>query len=66
MVKYNCADVSGTQWAAVEVNPGPTVFFLQASGGAWDVSTSEEVCGTASAGLPPELLDYCNAADSSS
>ncbi len=66
MVKYNCADVSGTQWAAVEVNPGPTVFFLQASGGSWDVSTSDEVCGTASAGLPPELLDYCNAAESSS
>lgn len=60
MVKFNCASVSGTQWAAVEVNPGPTVFFLQDNGGTWDVSTSEEVCGTASAGLPPELLDYCS------
>ncbi|MCB0921224.1 MAG: hypothetical protein KDC08_05345 [Actinobacteria bacterium] len=66
MVKYNCADVSGTQWAAVEVNPGPTVFFLQASGDTWDVSTSDEVCGTASAGLPPELLDYCSDVESSS
>ena len=65
MVKFNCADVSGTQWAAVEVQPGPTVFFLQASGDTWDVSTSDEVCGTASAGLPPELLDYCSAVESS-
>ncbi len=64
MVKYNCADVSGTQWAAVEVKPGPTVFFLQASGDTWDVSTSDEVCGTASAGLPPELLDYCSDVES--
>jgi hypothetical protein len=65
MVKYNCANVSGTEWAAVEVQPGPTVFFLQASGDTWDVSTSDEVCGTASAGLPPELLDYCSAVESS-
>ena len=55
----------GTEWAAVEVQPGPTVFFLQASGDTWDVSTSDEVCGTASAGLPPELLDYCSAVESS-
>lgn len=59
MVSYTCADVSGTEWAAAKVNPGPTVFFLQASGDTWDVSTSDEICGTASAGLPSELLDYC-------
>jgi hypothetical protein len=64
MVKYNCANVAGTEWAAVEVDPGPTVFFLQASGETWDVSTSDEVCGTASAGLPPELLDYCSDVES--
>lgn len=66
MVKYNCANVAGTEWAAVEVQPGPTVFFLQANGDTWDVSTSDEVCGTASAGLPPELLDYCSDVDSGS
>lgn len=60
MVSYTCADVAGTEWAAAKVNPGPTVFFLQANGNTWDVSTSDEVCGTASAGLPPSLLDYCD------
>lgn len=60
MVRYDCADVSGTQWAAAEVDPGPTVFFLQAAGDTWQVSTSDEICGTASAGLPPKLLDYCS------
>lgn len=62
LVRFDCADVGGTEWAAAEVNPGPTVFFLQANNGTWDVSTSDEVCGTASAGLPPKLLDYCTAA----
>ncbi|MGV1036005.1 MAG: hypothetical protein ACOYD0_03120 [Candidatus Nanopelagicales bacterium] len=60
IVKYNCANVAGTQWAAVKVNPGPTVFFLQEKNSTWDVSTSDEVCGTASAGLPETLLNYCS------
>ncbi len=64
MVKFTCSDVDGTQWAAAEVQPGPTVFFLQDNGGTWDVSTSDEVCGTASAGLPEALLDYCSAVES--
>lgn len=60
MVKYNCADVSGTQWAAAKVDPGPTVFFLQEKNSTWDVSTADSVCGTASAGLPETLLNYCS------
>lgn len=59
VVKFDCADVSGTEWAAASVSPGPTVFFLQWSGGAWKAETSDEVCGTASAGLPEVLLSYC-------
>lgn len=59
MVRFDCETVAGTQWAAAEVEPGPTVFFLQEQNGTWDVSTSDEVCGTASAGLPPKLLAYC-------
>lgn len=65
MVRFDCESVSGTEWAAVEVQPGPTVFFLQQQGDTWDVSTSDEICGTASAGLPPKLLDYCSAESSS-
>ena len=60
MVRFDCETVAGTQWAAAEVEPGPTVFFLQEQNGKWDVSTSDEICGTASAGLPPKLLAYCD------
>lgn len=61
LVKFDCSDVSGTLWAAAEVNPGPTVFFLQQNGDTWQASTADEVCGTASAGWPEVLLDYCAA-----
>ncbi|MFN8169292.1 MAG: hypothetical protein U0S36_10965 [Candidatus Nanopelagicales bacterium] len=59
MGKFECADVAGTQWAAASVNPGPTVYFLTANGSSWDVKTADEVCGTASAGLPQKLLAFC-------
>lgn len=61
MVRYTCASDGDMEYAAAEVNPGPTVFFLTLDNGTWDVSTSDEVCGTASAGYPPEILDYCPA-----
>jgi len=59
MVKYDCAEVGDELWAATEVKPGPTVFFLKANNDKWDVMTEDEVCGTASAGLPESILDYC-------
>ena len=59
MVRYHCADVSGTQWAAAEISPGPTVYFLEMTGDQWSVSTSDSICGTASAGLPDALLSFC-------
>lgn len=58
--KFTCADVAGTEWAAVKVSAGNTVFFLQKKGDAWNASTAQEICGTASAGLPQQILDYCN------
>ena len=59
LVKFTCADVSGTKWAAARTNPGDTVFFLQWNGSQWTAQDSDSVCGTASAGLPKKLLDYC-------
>ena len=59
MVRYDCAEVGDELWAATEVKPGPTVFFLKANNDQWDVMTEDEVCGTASAGLPDSILDYC-------
>jgi hypothetical protein len=62
MVKYNCATVGGVEWAAVKVNPGGTVFFLQAKNGKWaDTIMGSDFCGTANAGMPQVLLDYCTA-----
>lgn len=57
---YDCVNVDGIEWAAARVDPGPTVFFLEDVSGSWNVHTSDEICGTASAGFPPELLDYCS------
>jgi hypothetical protein len=57
--RYDCAEVGGTQWAAARVQPGSTVFFLTAKGSTWQAMTADTVCGAATAGLPPSLLDYC-------
>jgi hypothetical protein len=59
MQQFSCAEVGGTQWAAARVDPGPTVFFLQWDGRRWNAQDSKSVCGTASAGLPETLLQYC-------
>ena len=59
MVKYQCADAGGITWAAAAVNPGPTVFFLQLKNGSWSAQTADAVCGTASAGIPNAILDFC-------
>jgi hypothetical protein len=59
LVKFTCADVGGTRWAAARANPGDTVFFLQWTGSQWTAQDSDSVCGTAAAGLPKKLLDYC-------
>lgn len=60
MVSLTCKEASGTLYAAVKVDPGPTVFFLQAQDGKWGTpEEADDVCGTASAGLPPEILAYC-------
>jgi hypothetical protein len=66
MQKFDCATVNGTEWAAAQVSPGNTVFFLRWDGTKWNAEDSDSVCGTASAGLPPSLLSYCQAASSSS
>jgi len=59
MVKYECAIASPTMWAAARVNPGPTVFFLQTTSGAWKVSTAKQICVTPPVGLPKEIQAFC-------
>jgi hypothetical protein len=39
-------------WAAARVKPGPTVYFLQSTSGAWKVSAADKVCGAPPRGPP--------------
>ncbi len=58
---FVCTNVAAERWAAGQYMSGPAVenFFAKADGNAWKSVSKDEVCGTASAGLPPKLLDYC-------
>lgn len=61
---YTCADAGDERWAAGKATEGndpmEVSFFAQAEGDQWVRVASDEVCGTASAGLPPSILDYCS------
>ena len=58
---FICVNVAAERWAAGQAMNGPAVenFFLKAEGSQWVRVPNDEVCGGASAGLPPKLLDYC-------
>lgn len=58
---FVCVNVAAERWAAGQYMSGPSVqnFFAKADGSTWNSVSKDEVCGTASAGLPPKLLDYC-------
>lgn len=58
---FVCASTGAERWAAGQYTSGPAVenFFAKAEGGSWKAVNSEEICGTASAGLPQKILDYC-------
>jgi hypothetical protein len=60
MVRFDCAQAGDEYWAATEVKPGPTLFFLRDDDSAWTVETADAICGTASAALPEKILDYCD------
>lgn len=62
MLQYKCEYVGSTNYAAVLANPGPTAFFAIDTKGTWRVSTSDQICGTASAGWPESLLAFCSKA----
>ncbi|MFN8125313.1 MAG: peptidoglycan-binding domain-containing protein [Candidatus Nanopelagicales bacterium] len=58
---FVCVNVAAERWAAGQYMSGPSVqnFFAKADGSTWKSVSKDQVCGTASAGLPPKLLDYC-------
>lgn len=59
--EYKCADAGVEYWAAgTATKDGKNVsFFLKSNGGKWTTVPADQICGTASAGLPPEILGYC-------
>lgn len=59
--KYTCAYAGTEKWAAVLLKEGPTLYFekYMPKGKHWNVYLADEICGTASAGLPGAILDYC-------
>jgi len=59
MDKFQCAIASPTMWAAARVKPGPTVYFLSITSGAWKVSKTGQVCTTPNKSLPKEILAFC-------
>lgn len=60
MTRFDCATEGREHWAAAEVEPGNTVFFLRWDKTRWLAEDSDSVCGTASAGVPSSLLTYCS------
>jgi len=61
LLSFICTDVSGQRWAAGSQSAGPDVanFFAKANGSTWVLVPNDEVCGTASAGLPEDILKFC-------
>lgn len=59
--KYACATAGKEKWAAVLLNQGPTLYLERyvPKGKHWNVYMAEEICGTASAGLPAKILNFC-------
>ncbi|MDP4014990.1 MAG: peptidoglycan-binding domain-containing protein [Candidatus Nanopelagicales bacterium] len=59
LVSYSCAE----GWAGIkaEKDGAGKVFFAQVENDKWVRVPKGEICGTASAGLPPSILDYCEA-----
>jgi len=61
---YTCADAGDERWAAGKTAKGDDgveySFFAQADREIWVRVPSRRVCGTASAGLPQSILNYCS------
>lgn len=60
---FVCESIPDQQWAAGTATApgGEAPFFAKADAPAteWTTVPAEEICGTASAGLPEKILDYC-------
>lgn len=64
VIKYACGNTGSKEIAAVKYNPGGKTVWMYVNKDQWqaDDSIANQVCGTASAGLPQALLDMCPSA----
>ncbi len=62
VTSFVCADGGDERWAAGDDSNKEfdAVFILKAEGGSWTQIDRDEVCGTASAGVPAKILEYCD------
>lgn len=60
--QFKCAEVGDEYWAAGSYTSGTKQkpFFMQSERGVWVDVDPGRICGTASAGFPPNMLEYCN------
>lgn len=58
---FKCGSTGDGQIAGVSYGPGKNIIFLQTTGvgGQWKVISTDTVCGSAQAGLPPAVLAFC-------
>lgn len=63
IVSFECASVTDQQWAGGKATApgGEVVWFAKADAPSttWQAVEPDEICGTASAGLPPKILALC-------
>lgn len=63
IVSFECASVTDQQWAGGKATApgGEVVWFAKADAPSttWEAVEPDEICGTASAGLPPKILALC-------
>lgn len=61
VIRFACGSTGTTEIAAIQADPGKTVFWAKLEGQKW-VPASElqdQVCGAASAGYSDQLLSFC-------
>ena len=61
VTRYACGSTGEFEIAAIQANPGKTVFWVRRSGDQWvsDQGLSSQICGGASAGYSAEILSFC-------
>lgn len=62
VTSFVCAEGGVERWAAGDDanKEFDAVFIMKDNGGKWETVPRDEICGTASAGIPESILKYCD------